>query len=121
MECRTLKSVVEELGIRHVDFMSLDIEGMEAEALRGAQLSRYLDIDMIMIEGIRHEKSSESVNESYKLLEDNDFKMMTGIGIYRRGYPIDSLFLKKNSLWDQRCKWKPPEEPLLISKVPRCN
>jgi FkbM family methyltransferase len=38
---RTLTSVLEEAGVERIDFMSLDLEGFEAAALRGLDLERW--------------------------------------------------------------------------------
>ncbi|MGE3316128.1 MAG: FkbM family methyltransferase [Planctomycetaceae bacterium] len=38
---RTLTSILESHGILHVDFLSLDVEGYELEALRGLDFDRY--------------------------------------------------------------------------------
>jgi FkbM family methyltransferase len=38
---RTLSSLLEEVGIGEVDFLSLDVEGFEVEALEGLDLSRH--------------------------------------------------------------------------------
>jgi FkbM family methyltransferase len=38
---RTLTSVLEEAGVDHVDLLSLDVEGHEADALRGLDLDRF--------------------------------------------------------------------------------
>lgn len=38
---RTLTSILEEQGVTHIDFLSLDVEGCEASVLRGLDFSRF--------------------------------------------------------------------------------
>ncbi len=38
---RTLDSILHEASIQHIDFLSVDVEGMEVEVLRGLSLSRF--------------------------------------------------------------------------------
>lgn len=47
--CRRLSSVFSELNITHIDFMSLDVEGMEAEALASIDFAR-VTISVIIVE-----------------------------------------------------------------------
>jgi FkbM family methyltransferase len=80
---RTLTSVLEEAGIDHVDLLSLDVEGYEANVLRGLDLDRfgprYLLIEML--DRDRRRPEIEAVlGERYEWVEapsPND-------GLYRR-------------------------------------
>jgi hypothetical protein len=38
---RTLTSILDEAGVRKIDFFSLDVEGFELSVLRGLDLDRY--------------------------------------------------------------------------------
>ena len=49
MTCVTLQSVLDERGIKHVDYMSLDIEGAEMGALKGVDWNR-TQIDVMSVE-----------------------------------------------------------------------
>ena len=49
VECKTLSSVVEEAGVTHIDMLSLDIEGHEAEALKTLDLNK-ITVDIIIAE-----------------------------------------------------------------------
>jgi FkbM family methyltransferase len=41
VDARTLSSLLDEIGAPEVDLLSLDVEGFEAEALRGLDLARH--------------------------------------------------------------------------------
>ena len=47
--CRTIDDILEEEGVGHVDFMSLDIESSEPQALRGMNFARFAP-DVMAIE-----------------------------------------------------------------------
>ena len=49
---RRLADILDERGIRHVDFVSLDVEGAELDVLKGIDFSR-VDIDCFVIENFR--------------------------------------------------------------------
>ena len=49
MTCRTLQEVVDQHSVRHVDFLSLDIEGHELQALGGLNFSK-TTVDIIIVE-----------------------------------------------------------------------
>lgn len=57
--CATLSSILDEQGILHVDLLSLDIEGFEAQALKGLDLSRHRPT-YILVEQ-RYPKAIESI------------------------------------------------------------
>lgn len=49
LKCRLLKEVLESSGLKHVDFLSLDIEGHEVPALASVNFS-LVEIDIIIVE-----------------------------------------------------------------------
>jgi len=49
VQCFPLNSIAAALGIRHIDYMSLDVEGSELEILRTLDLSQ-LSVDVISVE-----------------------------------------------------------------------
>src|SRR5438105_3092658 len=67
---RTLNSMLTEAGIEHIDFLSLDVEGMELEALRGLDLDRYRP-QLIMVEDhfYNYQKHFYLRGKGYKLVK----------------------------------------------------
>jgi hypothetical protein len=55
---RTLASILDELGAPEVDFLSLDVEGMEIPALRGLDLGRHRP-GMILVEALDETRRTE--------------------------------------------------------------
>jgi FkbM family methyltransferase len=51
---RTLDSLTEKAGIEHVDFLSIDVEGYEAEVIKGATLSRMRPRLILVEDKARH-------------------------------------------------------------------
>jgi FkbM family methyltransferase len=66
---KTLDSVLEELHAGEIDFLSLDIEGMELDALRGFNLA-YWQPKLILIEDffLNHQKHRYLKQRGYKLI-----------------------------------------------------
>lgn len=58
---RTLDEVLEEAGVSQVDFLSLDVEGFEAQALRGFDLDRW-STSWMLIE-IAHGAGRDTIEE----------------------------------------------------------
>ncbi|MFZ1155516.1 MAG: FkbM family methyltransferase [Solirubrobacteraceae bacterium] len=69
---RTLTDVIEETGIERVDFLSLDVEGYEPQALAGLDLDRYAP-RFILVEIVNGAAGRQRVEEvlgaSYKMIE----------------------------------------------------
>lgn len=62
---RTLTAVLESHGIRHVDFLSLDVEGYELEVLKGLDLDRYHPA-LMLIEARYRDEIDRHLNSYYK-------------------------------------------------------
>jgi FkbM family methyltransferase len=54
VELRTLDSILAETKIERIDFLSIDVEGMELEVLRGFNLEKYAP-RLILLEEHRHD------------------------------------------------------------------
>ena len=67
---RTLDSILAEAGLGRIDFLSLDVEGMELSALRGLDLERYQP-GLILLEDhfYDHRKHSYLRGRNYKLVK----------------------------------------------------
>ncbi len=55
---RTLSSILDEVGVERIDFLSLDVEGYELEALRGLDLARHRPA-FILVESLDVEAGRE--------------------------------------------------------------
>ena len=68
VEARTLTSILSEIGINHIDFISLDVEGYELEVLQG------LDFNKTNVNYILIETNQKSIIEEY--LYQFEFKII---------------------------------------------
>ena len=59
---RRLTGILEERGIKHVDFVSLDVEGAEIEVLKGIDFSR-VDIECFTIENDKGLKKGQRIRK----------------------------------------------------------
>ena len=77
VKLRRLDNYIEELNIKHIDFIKIDIEGHELKALEG--FGKYLNcdfIDYIQFEyGGANLDSHTSLKEIYKFLQERGFKI----------------------------------------------
>lgn len=78
---RTLNSILEELEIDKIDLLSLDVEGYEAEVLRGFDLKKYKPKFIVV------EINSTVTDEVKELLRD--YKIVTNLTKYNKEqYPL---------------------------------
>ena len=73
VDCSTLKSLFEKHSLTHIDFISIDIEGGELEALQSIDFEKVL-IDVIVIEN----NFKETILQEY--LETKNYVLKTRIG-----------------------------------------
>lgn len=65
---RTMSSILEEVGLDHIDLVSLDLEGFECAALRGLDLTRF-DVDFFCIECRNLAAVSDVLGARYEVIE----------------------------------------------------
>lgn len=68
----TLNEVIEQAGIKHLNFLSLDLEGMELNAMHGLDFARHKP-DLIIIEDRNENLSKHNFlkSKSYKVVRRN--------------------------------------------------
>ena len=68
VEVRTLNSLLDELTVENVDFISVDVEGSEIEVIEGFDVNRY-NPKVILLENYTHDPKYETFMNSlgYKL------------------------------------------------------
>ena len=72
MTCSTLQIELDRLGIHHVDYLSLDIEGSEYYALKAVDFNR-VQIDVIAVEVGGTKDQNDNI---IHILEENGFEQM---------------------------------------------
>ena len=87
MECLTLNDLLEQQGIYHVDFVSLDVEGHELQVLQGLDFSRFT-IDIFVVERNSDTASKLLLDEGYTVLLANE----TNCG-------MDDMFIRRGVQW----------------------
>ena len=87
VEKKLLDDVVRDCGINHIEFMKIDVEGVETEVLRGGKEAMKIS-DNVFVEISPHGKGSHSHDyiESFQLLHDAVFSL---VGVY------DDFFFSK--------------------------
>ena len=106
IKCKTLSQVFKENKLKHVDFMSLDIEGHEYDALRTLDLFKY-PVDVIIAESGRHLMNQMKKDSGLRKLY-RDYGMAFNLG-------KDSVFTRKKiQLGIERAGGQPITNP----KVP---
>jgi FkbM family methyltransferase len=73
MTPRTLKDIITETNLKHIDFLSLDVEGHEYEVLQSWDFS--IEIDIILIEMLGVEPEKEELCR--QILIKNNYKFST--------------------------------------------
>ena len=68
----TLNDLLEELGVKKIDFMSMDIEGAEPAALAGFDIRRY-DVEFVCIEPHGSEEREKAILAYF---EENDYELI---------------------------------------------
>ncbi len=62
VKVRKLYDILKERGIDHIDFASIDVEGMELDVLKGACLDR-ISIDYIVVENNKGKKKERQIRD----------------------------------------------------------
>lgn len=103
LECSTLGEELRLSGAPRVDFLSLDIEGGEADALRGIDWDRGPQIDVIVAED-----NSRSRGKGRDTVEDYQGVLSVKGYIYigdtdMRGRGTDAIWVHRDSWWARNC------------------
>jgi FkbM family methyltransferase len=83
VKARTLTSILDEININYVDFISLDMEGYELEALKGIDFSR-ITFNYMLVE---HNSDSYSLEELDSFLLDKGYKNIRNISNFDHKSP----------------------------------
>lgn len=81
--CATLDQVLDDAGLDHVDFLSIDVEGSEPDVLRGFDFARFRP-DLILVD------DRERFGETTRLMARNRYRL-----VRRTGH--NGWFVPKNS------------------------
>lgn len=84
---KTLSTVLDKYHIKHIDLLSLDVEGYEAHVLRGIDFKHHCP-EYILIE-VRYKEDVEAVVHKY-------YKKIAILNVYKNA--SDILYRRKNSL-----------------------
>lgn len=127
-QCQTLTQILDVRQVKHVDLLSLDIEGYEEFALMGLDFTR-LTVDLILIEGDMFNYQMgigiDNTMDAFNFLRDNDYVLASPVGDYVgnggfRGTHIDSLWVRRESPYWQHCSWveRAPESGYVLGVEP---
>ncbi|MEP9353388.1 FkbM family methyltransferase [Xanthobacter sp. KR7-65] len=81
----TLDSILEDAGISHVDFLSVDVEGAEPEVLKGFDLMRFRP-RLVLVD------DRERFGETCRVLRGSNFRLMRRTGHNAWFVPAESGF-----------------------------
>jgi FkbM family methyltransferase len=99
VNCGPLGPLLERHNIHHVDFMSLDIEGFEFQAMSTVDFSK-VRIDIMIVEG------ANKGTPIHELLVKNGFIGMGLLALDGFNSPIDDVFVHHDSIWYKYCTWE---------------
>ncbi|WP_417847619.1 FkbM family methyltransferase [Thalassoglobus sp.] len=76
VEPRTLTSILDEIQPNQIDLLSLDVEGYEAEVLRGLNLNRYQPRVLIIecLDNLKKEEVEDCLKGRYKLVKQITYR-----------------------------------------------
>ena len=74
VQMRTLNSVLAEAGVERIDFLSVDVEGMELDVLRGLELGRYSPQLILIEDHVNHYRK-------HAYLRGQGYRLVGGPGI----------------------------------------
>jgi hypothetical protein len=99
VNCGPLGPLLEKHNIHHIDFMSLDIEGFEYQALKTVDFSK-VKIDILIVE------SATEGTATYDLIIKNGYIGMGTLSLKGPNSAIDNIFVRKESIWFKYCTWE---------------
>jgi len=105
--CYPLQTILEAIGVTHVDLFSLYVEGAELSVLKTLDWNR-ITIDVIMLEYAIYPWGS-TPEASLKMLEAYKQYLVTDVGLYElvttlpkakdAANGLDVIFKRKSSMW----------------------
>lgn len=97
VDCKTIDTILKENNApKIIDYMSLDIEGGEYEALRGINFNEY-DIILITVEHNLHMGNVELKNNIYEILTNNGY-VRTHDNVKVDNLPFEDWYVLKKYL-----------------------
>ena len=74
----TLEKILDEINVKSIDLLSLDVEGYELEVLKGLNLNKYRPIYMLI------EIYKEKFNDIHNYLTENNYKLCCNFSNYNK-------------------------------------